>query len=171
MTRTMVLLLLLCATRITAQQLTPTTTPSTAQPVTRSLLAPTGAPETPASGWALTPDGDPTGPLSLVTTRGGGVRITAPGPTTIFRPQWTLAGTFSVGALVQSSDPTAIYGLTVGGRPASPSSCGPTARSRLRRVGRPQAPRGRASPCAAQPMVCRARTGSRCALRAMRCAS
>ena len=106
-----ILVAVLCA----APQLPAPLTQSTEQqPVVSDMLRVAGEPLRPASGWAL----NPTGELAadgVVSGQGLGVRIRSATDVTVYRPAWKLTGQFAVGALFQSSQPTATYGLTLGG--------------------------------------------------------
>jgi hypothetical protein len=84
------------------------------QPVPLDMRAVAGEPLRPASGWALTPTGDLPAD-GVVTAQGLGVRIRSASDVMLFRPEWTLTGSFAVGALFQSSQSDAIYGVTLGG--------------------------------------------------------
>jgi hypothetical protein len=107
-----ILVAVLCA----APQLpTGVTASADKQPVPLYMRAIAGEPRRPASGWALTPTGELPAAGSVLTAQGLGVRIRSATEVTVFRPEWMLAGSFGVGALFQSSQPDATYGLTLGG--------------------------------------------------------
>ena len=116
MTRAFLIVTVLWAMPLAAQQL-PTVAPTQSsgrQPVARDTLGIAEAPLRPPAGWALSPSGELAAD-GVVVAQGLGVRIRSASDVTVFRPSWKLAGTFAVGALFESGQPSASYGLTVGG--------------------------------------------------------
>ena len=113
------LILLVVSAAVAAQQPVPpqASAPRAAerQPTARHTLAADGEPVSPAKGWALSPAGMVDAEAPGVVTHGPGVRITVATDTTVFRPDWPLAGEFSVSALFQAQASSAAHGLTVGG--------------------------------------------------------
>jgi hypothetical protein len=114
MTRLILVVPLLGTTLVAQQPATGVTQPSVQQPIVRHTLSVAGEPLRPAADWTLTPDGA-LGADAVVTASGPGVRITATAAVTVFRPQWALDSVFTVGATFQASQPSAVYGVTVGG--------------------------------------------------------
>lgn len=115
--RPLIVLLSLVSVQVSAQQLQVSRVeqPSERQPVVLSSIDPAGDLGRPAEGWSLTPGGAPDIELPGLRAQGVGVRITGGTATTVYRPEWNLAGIFSVSATFETSDQTASFGLTVGG--------------------------------------------------------
>ncbi|CAN5879958.1 hypothetical protein BH18ACI5_BH18ACI5_10630 [soil metagenome] len=88
--------------------------PVAKQPVVRPALEDADAPVRPAPRWSRSPDGVSKAD-DIVTVDGPGARIRATTDVTLFRPQWTLTGTFTVAATFHAASATAMYGLTLGG--------------------------------------------------------
>ncbi len=86
------------------------------QPIVRQALAADDEPTSLAKGWALDPAAAVSAGVPGVVSHGPGARITAPSDMTVFRPEWSLAGEFSISAVFEAKgSASGSYGLTVGG--------------------------------------------------------
>ena len=119
--RTVIMLaVLLLSVPLSAQQPKPpeVTGPAVVgrQPIVRQARAADDEPKSLAKGWGLDPSAAVSADVPGVMTHGPGVRITAPSDMTVFRPDWSLAGEFSVSAVFEAKgSASGSYGLTVGG--------------------------------------------------------
>ncbi len=89
----------------------------------RQSFAGAADPIGPASEWALASAGVAVPLAVALEAHGPATRLTPATDLTLFRPQWTVAGTFAVSALFEvlpEASATAAYGLIVGGTEAQP---------------------------------------------------